>query len=336
MNTNKTGANAFSEKNFDTKLPDIGTSIFAVMSDLARKEGAVNLSQGFPDFPIDPELIDLVQHFMRKGYNQYAPMPGVPPLLKALSGKIEKFYGNTVHAQEEITVTAGATQAIFTAVQALIHPGDEVILFEPAYDSYVPSVKLAGGKPVFIFLKKPDFHIDWDEVSRRITPRTKMIILNSPNNPGGYVLGEEDIERLRQITRDTDIIILSDEVYEHIIFDGLPHLSLLKYPDLYLRSIVIFSFGKTFHATGWKTGYAVAPPNLTKAFRKVHQFNVFSVNTPVQYALAEYLKNPVHYESLPGFYQAKRDRFIEGIRGSRWKILPTNGTYFIVLDYSNI
>ncbi len=324
------------ESPFKDKLPGTGTSIFAVMSKLAAEEKAVNLSQGFPDFPVDPELIRLVEHYMKKGFNQYAPMPGVPALRQAVSQKIKQTYGRTFDPGQEITVTAGATQALFVIISALVSPGDEVIVFEPAYDSYVPVIRLNGGIPRFIQLRKPDFRIRWDEVENLVTSRTRMIIVNTPNNPAGYVFTGEDWKRLENIVRGKNIFVLSDEVYEHIIFEGYRHYSLTEYPGLYRQGAAVFSFGKTFHATGWKTGYIVAPPAITALVRKIHQFNVFSVNTPVQYALAEYMKNPGRYTNLPGFYQAKRDLFIEGLQNSRWKILPTHGTYFITLDYSAI
>ena len=324
------------EKTLKSKLPDTGTSIFAVMSGLARQEGAVNLSQGFPDFPIDPELIDLVYEYMKRGYNQYAPMPGVPVLRQAIARKIQALYGTSVSPDDEITITAGATQALFNVFTALIHPGDEVMVFEPAYDSYVPAIRLNGGRPVYVRLTKPDFKIDWNHVASLITENTRMIVLNTPNNPGGYVLTHEDWQQLAGLVRDTNILILSDEVYEHIIFDGFSHQSILRFPELYERGIAVFSFGKTFHATGWKTGYTVAPPALTEEIRKVHQFNVFAVNTPVQYALAEYLEDSGHYSDLHLFYEAKRDYFVKALQGSRWKVVPTHGTYFIGLDYSDI
>jgi len=324
------------ERIYKDKLPGYGTSIFAVMSGLARETGAVNLSQGFPDFPIDGRLIDLVAKYMRAGHNQYAPMPGVAPLREAVADKIEAFYGRRYDADREITVTAGATQALFTAIQALVFPGDEVIVFEPAYDSYVPSILLAGGKPVYVRLTKPDFAVDWAEVERRITPRTKMIIVNTPNNPGGYVLSEADWRELIRLTDGTDIIILSDEVYEHIVFDGLRHVSGLSFGELRGRLMAVFSFGKTFHATGWKTGYAVSDEALMRLFRKVHQFNVFSVNTPVQYALAEYMRTYADYAEIGRMYEAKRDFFAGQLAGSKWKVIPTHGTYFILLDYSDI
>lgn len=319
-----------------SKLPDTETSIFAIMSGLAQEYGAINLSQGFPDFPVSRELISLVNKYMIEDKNQYAPMPGVPDLRMRIADKIELLYGKKINPDTEITVTAGATQALFTAITAFINKGDEVIIFEPAYDSYVPSIKINGGIPVYVELSKPDFKIDWEDVKKKITPKTKMIIINSPNNPGGYVLSEEDMNELNSLTRNTDIVVISDEVYEHIIFDHFKHQSVLKFPELYQRSIAVYSFGKTFHATGWKTGYTVAPPLLMEEFRKVHQFNVFSVNTPIQYALAEYLKKPENYLQLPQFYQQKRDFFVNAIQGSRFKIIPSHGTYFQVLDYSEI
>ncbi len=319
-----------------SKLPQTETSIFAVMSGLANEYKAINLSQGFPDFPVSRELISLVNKYMLEDKNQYAPMPGVPELRQALSNKIKLLYNKEIHPDNEITITAGATQALFTAITAFVNISDEVIVLEPAYDSYVPAIKINGGIPVFIELSKPDFKIDWEEVKDKISPKTRMIIINSPNNPGGYVLSLKDMETLQEITKDTGIIVLSDEVYEHIIFDGLEHQSVVKFDELYQRSIAVYSFGKTFHATGWKTGYVVAPEYLMNEFRKVHQFNVFSVNTPMQYALAEYLQNPENYLNLPAFYQQKRDFFLDAIQGSRFKIIPSHGTYFQVLDYSEI
>jgi len=319
-----------------SKLPDTETSIFAIMSGLAQEYGAINLSQGFPDFPVSKELISLINKYMLEDKNQYAPMPGVPVLRQQIADKIELLYGKNINPEVEITVTAGATQALFTAITAFINKGDEVIIFEPAYDSYVPSIKINGGIPVYIELSKPDFKIDWEKVKKRITPKTKMIIINTPNNPGGYILSEEDLNRLNSLTQNTDIIVLSDEVYEHIIFDHYKHESILKFEELYQRSMAVYSFGKTFHATGWKMGYTVAPPLLMEEFRKVHQFNVFSVNTPIQFALAEYLKIPENYLQLPQFYQQKRDFFVNAIEESRFKIIPSHGTYFQVLDYSEI
>ncbi len=319
-----------------SKLPHTETSIFAVMSGLAQEYKAINLSQGFPDFPVSRELISLVNKYMLEDKNQYAPMAGVSVLRENIANKIKKLYDKKVCPDTEITITAGATQALFTAITAFVNKGDEVIIFEPAYDSYVPSIKINGGIPVFIELEKPDFKIDWQEVASKISDKTRMIIINSPNNPGGYVLKEKDLEALEQLTKNKNIIILSDEVYEHIIFDGLKHQSIVKYDELFKHSIAVYSFGKTFHATGWKTGYAIAPSSLMKEFRKVHQFNVFSVNTPIQYALATYLEDPNNYLDLPGFYQKKRDFFLEAISGSRFKIIPSHGTYFQVLDYSEL
>jgi len=322
--------------NIKSKLPHTETSIFAVMSGLAQEYKAINLSQGFPDFPVSRELISLVNKYMLQNKNQYAPMAGVPALGVSIANKINKLYNKEINPDTEITVTAGATQALFTAITAFINKGDEVIIFEPAYDSYVPSIEINQGIPVFIELSKPDFKIDWNEVKDKISEKTKMIIINSPNNPGGYILKKEDMEALELLTKNTQIIILSDEVYEHIIFDGYTHQSILKFNELYQRSIAVYSFGKTFHATGWKTGYVVAPPELMKEFRKIHQFNVFSVNTPIQYALAEYLIDPEHYLNLSHFYQEKRDFFLQAISGSKFKIIPSHGTYFQVLDYSEI
>ncbi len=319
-----------------SKLPGTGTSVFAVMSALARKHNAINLSQGFPGFEVDRALIDRIHHYMILGKNQYAPMPGVPVLREAIAEKIRRGYGKSINPDTEITITAGATQALFTVISAFVSEGDEVIIIEPAYDSYAPAVRLNGGIPVFISLEYPDFRIDWNLVAGSITPRTTMFILNTPNNPGGFVFGNEDMENLKDITSGTNIIVLSDEVYEHILFDGLSHESVLKYDELYERSVAVYSFGKTFHATGWKTGYTIAPGYLTSEIRKVHQFNVFAVNTPVQYALADYLKDPAHYEHVPGFYQSMRDRFISYLSAGRFNVIPTRGTYFQLLDYSRI
>ncbi len=320
----------------NSKLPQTPTSIFAVMSGLANQYKAINLSQGFPDFPVSRELIGLVNKYMLQDKNQYAPMPGVPELRQALADKIYKLYRRKVNPDTDITVTAGATQALFTAITAFVGKGDEAIIFEPAYDSYDPAIRLNGGITKYVSLSAPDFKIDWDEVKKLISPKTKLIIINTPNNPGGFVFTGDDMLRLTEITHDTDIVVISDEVYEHIIFDGLQHQSALKFEELFQRNIAVYSFGKTFHATGWKTGYVVAPENLMKEFRKVHQFNVFSVNTPMQYALAEYLQNPDNYLSLPAFNQSKRDFFVNHIKASRFKVIPSHGTYFQLLDYSAI
>jgi methionine aminotransferase len=319
-----------------SKLPKVGTTIFTVMSRLAQEQGAYNLSQGFPDFPVDPVLIDLVHHHMRLGRNQYPPMAGITELRELIAQKMERLYGCAYHPEYEITITAGGTQAIFTAIQATINEGDEVILFTPAYDCYAPAIELAGGKPVYVQLKSSDYSIDWKQVKKVVTRHTKMIMINTPHNPSGAVLKESDVQELIKLTKDNDIIILSDEVYEHIIFDGEPHRSLAKYPELAKRSFIVYSFGKTFHVTGWKTGYVVGPEKLMTEFRKVHQFNVFTANAPIQYALADYMKNDEHYMRVAEFYQSKRDLFLSAVKASRFKIKPSKGTYFQLLDYSKI
>ncbi len=319
-----------------SKLPNMGSSIFAVMTQLATENKAINLSQGFPDFPISEKLISLVNKYMKKGFNQYAPMPGVLPLRKAIAKKIKKAYSAIYDPDKEITITAGATQAIYTIISAIVRPDDEVIIFEPAYDSYAPAVKVNGGLVKYATLLQPGFTIDWEKFPALISSRTRMIIINSPHNPSGTVLNHNDINQLIRITRNRDIIILSDEVYEHLIFDGLIHESLCRYPELASKSFVVGSFGKTFHATGWKTGFVAAPSNLTTELRKVHQFVVFASNTPIQHALAEFLEDEDNYNYLPGFYQEKRDTFLQLTKGSRFKPLKCNGTYFITLDYSDI
>lgn len=324
------------EGNIPSKLPQIGTSIFAVMSKMAQEHGAVNLSQGFPDFPIAPELIELVNKAMRDGHNQYAPMPGLPKLREVIAEKIYSTYQLSYSPEEEITITAGATQALFTAIATFVGEGDEVIVFEPAYDSYAPAIKACGGMVKYAQLKMPDFSINWDEVKRMVSNRTRMIVINSPHNPTGSLLSENDLKALEALTRNSDILVLSDEVYEHLVFDDKKHESVCKYPELATRSLVVASFGKTFHATGWKMGYVLAPKNLMEAFRKLHQFVVFAVNTPMQHAIAEYLTNPAHYLNLGAFYQQKRDYFVDHLRSSRFIIVPSSGTYFQLLDYSNI
>ena len=305
------------------------------MSQLAQETGAINLSQGFPDFPVSEVLIAKVNEHMKAGRNQYAPMGGVMTLREAIAGKVEQLYNITYKPDTEITITSGATQAIYTAITSCVREGDEVLLFTPAYDMYAPVIELNGGKPIYIQLKFPNYSIDWDEVKKLINHRTKMIVLNSPHNPTGSTLDAKDLEELEKITKDSDIIILSDEVYEHVIFDEKKHESIARYPDLAKRSFVVFSFGKTFHVTGWKTGYCLAPENLMEAFRKVHQFVVFSSNTAVQYALADYLRSGAHYE-IAAFYQAKRDFFNKALEDSRFQLIPSSGTYFQLLDYSNI
>jgi len=319
-----------------SKLPQAETSIFAVMSSLANEYNAINLSQGFPNFQVSRELINAVNQQMLADKNQYAPMTGVLELRQAISEKIKLLYNKDINFDTQITITAGATQALFTAITAFISSGDEAIIFEPAYDSYDPAVRLNGGIPKYISLTPPHFKIDWDEVQNAINERTKLLIFNTPNNPGGFVFDREDMLRLTEITRNTDIVVISDEVYEHIIFDDLQHQSALLFDELFDRTIAVYSFGKTFHATGWKMGYVVAPEKLMIEFRKVHQFNVFSVNTPIQYALADYMKKPENYINIPSFYQSKRDFFVEAIKESRFKVLPSHGTYFQLLDYSAI
>lgn len=319
-----------------SKLRKQETSIFAIMSALAREHSAINLSQGFPDFPISRKLIELVYKYMQKDHNQYAPMTGIPELREQIALKIEKLYQASYDPEKEINITAGATQAIHTVIASIIRDDDEVIVFEPAYDAYVPLVKLHGGAVKYAKLKLPDYSINWQDVKKLISSRTRMIILNSPHNPTGSVLKPADLKELEKITRNSDIIILSDEVYEHLIFDAIRHESVCCYPELARRSFIVGSFGKTFHATGWKMGYVLAPENLMNEFRKVHQFVVFACNTPIQYALAEFLTDSTNYEDLGKFYQRKRDFFLKQIEGSKFKVIPSHGTYFQLLDYSAI
>jgi len=322
--------------NLKTKLPEWGTSIFTIMSRMAVENNAINLAQGFPDFNCDEDLLELVSHFQRKGFNQYAPMQGVPNLRKAISEKNNKLYGRHYDFDDEITVTAGATQALYTAITAVVKLGDEVILFEPAYDSYVPDVLSNGGIPVYIPLNPKDYSYDWEQVRKKISDKTKVIILNSPHNPTGSLITDQDIKELEKITNGTDILIVSDEVYEHIIFDDEKHISFASSNELSKRTFVISSFGKTYHTTGWKMGYCAAPKNLTKEFRKMHQFIVFSTNTPIQYAYAEFMTQEDRYLSLGKFYQHKRDIFLNEIKSSKFKLKPCKGTYFQLLDYSSI
>ena len=322
--------------NLSSKLPSVGTTIFTVMSKLAADLGAINLSQGFPDFECDPALVDAVARHMRDGRNQYAPMQGVPVLRQAISAKFQELYGAAYDPDTEVTVTSGGTEAIFDAVAAVVHPGDEAIVFEPCYDSYVPAVEVNGGKAVVISLRYPDYRVPWDEVRAAITPRTRVIILNSPHNPTATILSAADLQALTSLVDGSDIAIVSDEVYEHIIFDGARHESMARYDALRARSFIVGSFGKTYHVTGWKVGFVVAPAALTAEFRKVHQFVTFSTNTPTQYALAEFLAARRGYPELSSFYQRKRDLFLELIAGSRWTPLPSRGTYFQLLDYSAI
>jgi methionine aminotransferase len=318
-----------------SKLPGSGLSIFAVMSKMAIDYNALNLSQGFPDFNCSDELIMLVNKYQRKGFNQYAPMPGVPIFREKIAAKIKGLYNREYNYENEITVTAGATQALFTAITAFIKKDDEVIIIEPAYDSYAPVVIMSGGIPKFVSMES-DFSFNWNAVQDAITEKTRMIIINSPHNPTGHVLTEADIKIIEEVTRETNIILLSDEVYEHIIFDDKKHLSLCQSDELSQRTLVISSFGKTYHATGWKVGYCAAPKFLTDEFRKIHQFIVFAVNTPVQYAYADYMQEPNHYLSLNSFYQSKRDLLISSLKNSKFKIEPAQGTYFQLLNYSDI
>lgn len=322
--------------NIHSRLPEVGTTIFTIMSKMALEHGAINLSQGFPDFPVDQKLVDLIYARMREGFNQYAPMPGVPALRNIIAEVISKTYNRSTDPETEVTVTAGGTEALFSVIAALVHPGDEVIVFDPAYDSYNPAIRLNGGVPVHINLTFPDFSIDWQEVKSKITPRTRMIMINTPHNPTGAVLSETDLKMLQELAIEHDLIVLSDEVYERLIFDGIKHQSVLQYPELASRSIAVFSFGKTFHATGWKVGYTIAPGKLTTEIRKAHQFVTFSVNTPVQFALAEYMSVPEHYLNLGTFYQQKRDYFLNGIRGSSFEPMACHGSYFQSLSYKNI
>jgi methionine aminotransferase len=317
-----------------SKLPNVGTTIFTVMSQLAADLGAINLSQGFPDFDCDPALVEAVAQHMRDGRNQYAPMQGVPVLRQAIAAKYNALYGSNYDGDTDVTVTSGGTEGIFDAVAAVIRPGDEVIVCEPCYDSYVPSIELNGGTPVVVSLRYPDYRFPWDEVRAAITPRTKMIMLNTPLNPAAVILSEGDIRELISIVDGTSIAIVSDEVYEHIVFDGAPHTSMARYPQLRERSFIVGSFGKTYSVTGWKMGYVVAPGQLSLEFRKVHQFTTFSSFTPVQYAFADFLNERRGWPELSTFYQRKRDLFLSLLEGSRWRPLPSRGTYFQLLDYS--
>lgn len=319
-----------------SKLPQTPTTIFSVMSALANEVGAINLSQGFPDYECSPVLQDLVLKAMKDGHNQYAPMPGLQSLREEISLKTERLYGAQYNPDTEITITAGGTQAIFTAISAIIHPNDEVIIFEPAYDSYAPTIKLMGGIVKSLELHPPDYRIQWDMVKKLVNNKTRMIILNSPHNPTATILQDDDIKQLNDIVNNRDIIILSDEVYEHLVFDGQQHLSMARYPDLQQRSFVVASFGKLFHTTGWKIGYCMAPAYLMQEFRKIHQFNVFSVNTPMQVAAAEFIKNENVYLDLPDFFQQKRDYFREGLKQTRFELLPCSGSYFQSVRYQNI
>jgi methionine aminotransferase len=325
----------------DSKLPDTGTTIFAVMTALSDECGAINLSQGFPSFNPSQDLLDLVTHYLNSNANQYAPMTGIPALRRAVATKVETLYGRQIDAHTEVTICDGATEGLFSAIQATVRHGDEVIVFDPAYDSYEPAVTLAGGTthhiPLIVSADRPDFHIDWQRLKDAINERTRLIILNFPHNPTGVVLTAQDLATLAEIVRETAIYLLSDEVYEHIVFDGAAHQSFARHDELWQRSFIVSSFGKTYHATGWKVGYCVAPAALTTEFRKVHQWTCYAVITPVQHAIADYMsQTPQHYAELPVFYEQKRNRFCELVRDSRFSLRPAQGTFFQILDYTGI
>ena len=319
-----------------SRLPLVGTTIFTVMSALAAEHKAVNLGQGFPDFECDPVLVNAVTQAMQAGHNQYPPMPGVPALRQAMADKMKALYGLGCDPATEITVTAGATQAILTALLAVVHPGDEVIVLEPCYDSYVPNIELAGGVPVRVPLTPGSFRPDFERIAAAMTPRTRAILINSPHNPSGMVWSAADMQRLQDLLAPTDVLLISDEVYEHMVFDGEQHQSAARFPALAARAFIVSSFGKTFHVTGWKVGTVVAPAALTAEFRKVHQFNVFTVNTPVQHALATYMADPAPYLELSAFYQRKRDLFREGLSSTRFRMLAGEGTYFQCVDIADL
>ncbi len=319
-----------------SKLPNVGTTIFTIMSALANEHGALNLSQGFPNYDCSDRLKMLVENYMRLGYNQYAPMPGVPSLRERIAEKVQHLYGANVNADTEITITAGATQALYCAITAVVRPKDEVILIEPAYDCYRPAVELNGGIPVIYEMSAPDYAIDWQRFKKLVTRKTRLIIINTPHNPTGKIFKHEDWLELQRLVSGSDILLLCDEAYEHLVFDGQAHQSLLRYPALWERTMVVFSFGKTLHTTGWKLGCCIAPPDLTKEFRKIHQFNVFAVNTPMQYAVADFFENRQEYLSLPAFFQKKRDFFLAALEGSRLVPVSSEGTYFQLFDYSAI
>lgn len=319
-----------------SRLPNVGTTIFSVMSALAVQHKAVNLGQGFPDFPCDPALVHHVTDAMQAGHNQYPPMPGMPQFRDAIALKIEALYGHFYRAADEITITAGATQAIITAILAVVHPGDEVIVLEPCYDSYVPNIELAGGTAVRVPLTPGSFRPDFDKIAAAVTSKTRAILINSPHNPSATVWTRQDMLRLQELLEPTNVLLISDEVYEHMVFDGAPHESAARYPGLAARAFIVSSFGKTYHVTGWKVGYVAAPASMTAEFRKVHQFNVFTVNTPMQYGLAAYMGTPSHYLDLPAFYQRKRDLFRAGLANTRLQLLPSEGSYFQCVDISPV
>ena len=319
-----------------SKLPSTGVTIFSVMSRMADEHGAINLGQGFPDFNCAPELVEAVARCMREGHNQYAPMLGVYALREALARKIELLYGRRYDPATEICVTAGATEALFSTLTALVRRGDEVILFQPAYDSYTPAVQLSGGTPVYVTLRRPDYRIDWDEVRRAITPRTRVIVVNSPHNPTGMTLTRDDLRELARVLHSSDVYVVSDEVYEHLVYDGVPHESMARYPEIAERAVVISSFGKTYHTTGWKIGYCAAPHSLAAAVSGIHQWVTYAVNTPIQRAYAEVVNHDPRGEAVTAFYQAKRDLFLRLIAGSRFRALACRGTFFQMVDYSAI
>jgi len=331
MNTTR-----FRTPSITSRLPNVGTTIFTVMSALAVEHGAVNLGQGFPDFDCDPRLLDAVDTAMRAGLNQYPPMAGVPALREAVADKIAAMYGHVYDPGTEITITAGATQAIITIILAIVHPGDEVIVLDPCYDSYEPSIELAGGKAVHVPLTPGTFEPDFDLLQAAITPRTRAVVINTPHNPSATVWSAAHMTRLAELLRGTDILVVADEVYEHMVFDGAAHQSVARFPELAQRSFVVSSFGKTYHVTGWKVGYVAAPATLMNEFRKVHQFNVFTVNTPMQHALASFMADASHHLGLPAFYQRKRDLFLDGLRRTRLRPLRTRGSYFQCVDYSEV
>jgi methionine aminotransferase len=319
-----------------SKLPSGGVSIFAVMTRLANDVGAINLSQGFPDFETSPELIDTVAKYMREGYNQYAPMPGVVALREALASKIERLYGRRYDPVTDITVTTGATEALFVALTAFVHPGDEVLMFQPAYDSYPPAVILSGGTPVYVTLRYPDYRIDWDEVRRKVSSRTRVIVVNSPHNPTGMMWTADDVRELARVLQGTDAVVIADEVYEHIVFDGARHESFARYPEIAERAVIISSFAKTYHTTGWKVGYCAAPPALTSEIQSIHQWVTFAVNHPAQMAYADIVRRNPDCADVTAFYQGRRDAFRSLVAGSRFKTMACRGTFFQMLDYSAI
>lgn len=325
-----------SSVSFTSKFPSAGTTIFAVMTAHATEHQALNMAQGFPDFNGPEELMDLVSAYMKKGMNQYAPMPGVLALREKIALKTENLYSASYDPVSEVTIVPGATLGLFCAISAIVKENDEVIIIEPAYDSYIPAIELNGGKAVFAKLKYPNFTVDWGEIKKLINFKTRAIIINSPHNPTGMTLSSQDLLQLEKLVEDTDIIVISDEVYEHIIFDGLEHQSVARFPKLAARSFIISSFGKTYHTTGWKMGYILAPEKLTSELRKIYQYAAFSANTPIQYALADYLDYTDHYKSLPAFYQQKRDLFRKSLKESRFKVLPCSGSYFQLLGYEKI